>query len=190
MAVNLVTLAEYKAYMGISSTTNDSITNSLIPAISELVKTLCRRTFVDYINTSKVEVFRGGDALILSESPLLAVSDVEYSPDYGNNYISLIEYTNYVIDTVIEQVIPLNSVGTFPIRPNGYRVTYTAGYPVLPPDFKLAVFDLITYYSRNDAAVHSTKAVGANKVQIEYIITTNLPAHIKRVLDLYTASYN
>jgi hypothetical protein len=26
-------------------------------------------------------------------------------------------------------------------------------------------------------------------VQIEYISTTNLPSHIKRILDLYTADY-
>lgn len=190
MAANLVTLVEYKAYLGISSNTNDTITNSLIPAVSELVKTLCRRTFVDYVTDSKVEVLRGGPVLILTESPLLEVTSVEYSSDYGNTYISLTEYTDYATDVVTEQIIPINSINTFPICTNGYRVSYTAGYPTLPPDLKLAVFDLITYYLRNDAAVHSTKAVGANKVQIEYITNTHMPAHIKRVLDLYTASYN
>ena len=49
--------------------------------------------------------------------------------------------------------------------------------------------DLINYYVRNDSAIHSQKAVGANAVQIEYITSTSLPAHIKRVLDQYTAYY-
>jgi hypothetical protein len=73
---------------------------------------------------------------------------------------------------------------------NGYKVTYTAGFETIPEELKLAVMDLITYYIKNDAAIHSSKAPGTNTVQIEYVTTTNLPAHIKRVLDQYAANYN
>ena len=53
----------------------------------------------------------------------------------------------------------------------------------------MAVLDLVTYYRRHDAAIHSSKNPGSNTVQIEYISTTSLPAHIRRVLDLYKADY-
>jgi hypothetical protein len=72
---------------------------------------------------------------------------------------------------------------------NGYKVSYFAGYEVVPEDLRLAVLDLVTYYRKNDGAIHSTKAPGTNAVQIEYISTTSLPAHIKRVLDFYVADY-
>jgi hypothetical protein len=45
---NLITLAEYKAYNGINSTTQDAEINVLIPKISQLIKTYCNRTFIDF----------------------------------------------------------------------------------------------------------------------------------------------
>jgi hypothetical protein len=94
------------------------------------------------------------------------------------------------LDRETEQIVPINPQGQFTWSVNGYKVVYTAGYETLPEDLKLAVLDLVTYYLKNDAAIHSAKAPGTNSVQIEYISTTNLPAHIKRVLDLYTMNYN
>ena len=85
----------------------------------------------------------------------------------------------------------VKSIGKdFPYYINGYRLSYTAGYEILPEDLKLAVLDLISYYIKNDSAVHSNKAPGTNTVQIEYVTTTSLPAHIRRVLDLYANTYN
>lgn len=190
MGLPLVTIAEYKAYIGIASTNQDAAIASLIVSISDLVKTICRRTFLDYVDNSKVEVFKGGEENFnLQETPLLTVSSVEFSEDYGQTYSSLIEFTDYVVDTGTEQIniIPLQ----YQIykRVNAFKVTYTAGYEVLPSDLKLAIFDLITYYLRHEAALHTNKNVGANSVQIEYVTSTTLPAHIRRVLDLYCANY-
>jgi Phage gp6-like head-tail connector protein len=68
MGANLVTLAEYKAYAGITSTNQDAEINSIIPKASQLVKSICRRTFIDYVNDSKEEVFSGGwNKLFLKE---------------------------------------------------------------------------------------------------------------------------
>ena len=189
--MDLITLEEYKAYVGISSPNQDDVINSLIPKVSKFVKTYCRRTFIDWVDEQKTEVFRGGDALNLAEFPVISVVGVERSEDFGKTYTSLTEYTDWVLDQTTEQILPLEGVGyTFSNLVNGYRVTYTAGYEELPEDLKLAVLDLVTYYLKNDPAVHSTKAPGTNSVQIEYISTTNLPAHIKRVLDLYMSNYN
>ena len=206
MGIDLVTLAEYKAYVGITSTTQDASIATLIPRVSSLVKSICRRSFVDYVDDAKIQVFSGGDQFVLSETPVLQIESVELSTDYGANYTELVEYTDYALDMEQDAVVPLQLVGyvpdywdgvirrtvspTFPRRINGYRVSYTAGYETLPQDLKLAVLDLITYYVRNDSAVHAVKSGAANTMQIEYVTTTNLPAHIKRVLDLYTASYN
>ena len=190
MGLPLVTAAEYKAYIGITSTTQDAAIASVIPKVSELVKNFCRRSFLDYVDDNKVEVFKGGEeTLNLKETPILAVSSVEFSEDYGATYTSLVEFTDYVVDTETEQVnlIPLQ-YQTYK-RVNAFRITYNAGYETLPADLKLAVFDLITYYLRHEAALHTNKNVGANSVQIEYVTNTALPAHIRRVLDLYCANY-
>lgn len=190
MGANLVTLAEYKAYAGITSTNSDAIINSIIPKVSQMVKTICRRTFVDYVNDNKEEVFSGGwSKLFLKEYPILSIGSVEASVDYGQTYTELVEFTDYVLDLEDGAIACINT-DEFPKYINGYKVTYTGGYETLPEDLKVAVLDLVTYYLKNDMSVHSPKAPGTNSVQIEYITTANLPAHIRRVLYLYMGSYD
>lgn len=190
MGTSLVTRAEYKAYTGITSTTQDTIIDVLIVKVSALVKSVCRRTFVDYVNDPKVDYFEGPAlSFIPTETPILAISSLEYSTDYGSSYTELVEYTDWVLRKSDSSIKAILSTG-FPELLNGYKLTYIAGYEVLPDDLKLAVMDLIAYYVKHDAAIHSNKAPGTNSVQIEYVTTTNLPAHIKRVLDLYTENYN
>lgn len=186
---DLVTVSEYKAYAGISSTTQDVIITSLVGKVSQLVKNICRRTFTEYVDEFKVDTSRGPaqDRILLEETPVLQVASVQFSENYGKDYVDLIEFDQYVVDGDAIEItsIPHRSYN----KTNAFRITYTAGYETLPQDLKLAVMDLITYYIRNDSAIHSNKAAGSNTVQIEYITTTSLPAHIKRVLDLYTSYY-
>lgn len=218
MGLSLVTKAEYKAYQGISSTTSDSVIDILIPKVSELVKTICGRNFVDYIDDAKVEYSDGGTNTIeLLETPVISVSSLEYSIDYGKTYEVLEEYTHYVFARNQNNLRPLlmssqplevysgspygntnygyMPYGTtanpiFPVAINGYKVTYNAGYETIPEDLKLAILDILAYYIKNDSAIHSSKVGSANTMQIEYISNTQFPAHIRRILDLYTSSYN
>jgi hypothetical protein len=187
MALNLTTRADYKAYAGIKSTNYDAEIDALIPKVSALVKNYCRKSFVDYWDVPLTEIYDGQTKVfLLKETPVVAVQSVTYSTDYGVTNTALVQNTDYVVrgDNIIS-----TATDGFKYLLNGYRVTYTAGYEDVPNDVELAIMDLITYYRQNDSAVHSTKAPGTNSVQIEYISTTNLPAHIKRVLDLHVADY-
>lgn len=185
MGTDLITLAEYKAYAGITSPNQDAAIKNLIPKVSNLTKSYCRRSFIDYVGDAKTEVFNGGSFLLLGEYPVLSVSSVEYSADKGKTYTALEEFVDYVLD-ISEQTI--SPVTTFPYSVNGYKVTYTAGFEEIPEDLKLAVMDLVTYYLKNDMAVKSQRDAGSNTVQIEYITKNTLPSHIARVFDLYVAN--
>ena len=190
MTPDLITVAEYKAYAGISSTNQDTQLATTVQKVSHLVKNICRRTFVDYVDEYKVDTFSGGlPRISLPETPVINVVRVEFSNDYGKTYTNLVEYEDYVVDHERDVVEIIAGALMEYKKVNAFKITYTAGYEVIPEDLKLAIFDLVTYYMRNDAAIKSTKAVGANTVQIEYITNTNLPAHIRRVLDLHTAYY-
>jgi hypothetical protein len=187
MANNLITRAEYKAYANISSTNSDTEIDAILPKVSQLVKTYCRRTFIDYIDEARSETFDGGySTLLLKETPVTQVISVQKSTDYGQTYTKLTKFSDWV--QTGDYIVSIDPRGFEPLI-NGYRVNYFAGYETVPEDLKLAVLDLVTYYRKNDSAVHSTKAPGTNAVQIEYISTTSLPAHIKRVLDMYVADY-
>ena len=187
MAINLVTKAEYKTYMGITSTNSDTEIDFLIPKASDLVKSYCRRSFVDYYSDIKIEYYDGGfKELLLKETPLVTVASVQYSEDYGKTYANLTKFEDWVIRG--DSIVSL-APGGFPEVINGYRVSYFGGYDVIPGDLKLAVLDLIEYYSRNNGAVHSSRDLNPNTTQINYVASTNLPAPIKRVLDQYVADF-
>lgn len=215
MGLSLATRDEYKTYTGISSNTSDALIDSLLVKVSELVKQICRRTFIDYVYDVKVEYNEGGsNSICLEELPVLQVLGFEYSTDYGQTYTVLEEFTNYTLSKKTGDLRPLlmtsapDNIGygsgsssaysnyggktesIFPEAINGYRISYNAGYLDVPADLKLAVLDLIAYYVKNDSSVHSHKNISPNTMQIEYISSTHLPAHIKRILDLYTSSYN
>jgi hypothetical protein len=197
MALNLITLVEYKAYAGIKSNNYDAEIIALIPRVSDLVKKYCSRSFVDYFDVDKVEYFNGGTSrLILAETPVVNITSVGYSQDFGQTYTNLVQYVDWVLDndtilslntSAVTSLISVNRGFRETIR--GYKVSYTGGYEDVPSDVALAIMDLVTYYRKNDMSVHSTKAPGTNSVQIEYISTTSLPAHIRRVLDMYKSDY-
>ena len=87
---DLVSKADYKAYLGISSANQDNIIDFLIPKVSEFVKTYCRRSFIDYVSSAKTEYFNGGIPFYLvQEQPLISVQDLFYSADYGQTYTAL-----------------------------------------------------------------------------------------------------
>ena len=185
---DLITRAEYKNYLGISSSNKDTEIDLLIPKVSQLVKTYCRRNFTDYYDEAKTEYFDGGfDKLILKETPVSNVTQVSKSTNYGQTYTNLTKFTDWVLDG--DSVSAISNGGWFQEYIRGYRVTYTAGYEFVPEDLKLAVLDLVEYYSKNNSAVHVNRDVTPNVTQIQYVASTNFPAHIKRVLDQYTADY-
>jgi hypothetical protein len=188
MGIDLITKTEYKAYVGINSTNQDTEIDFLIPKVSEFVKTYCRRSFIDFIDEVKSEIFQGGfKQFLLKETPVTQVLSVAYSQDFGKTYTNLVKFTDWV--QIGDSIMSTSTVGFAPVI-NGYRVNYFAGYEDgVPADLKLAVLDLVTYYRKNDQAIHSSKGPGSNSVQIEYISSTTIPAHIRRVLDQYMADY-
>lgn len=182
---DIVTLEQYKTYMGINSVNQNEIISQLIPQITSYIKTYCGRDFVEWFNTDKVEISNGGYASILTkEFPIVSITSLEYSTDYGNTYSSLVFLTDYAIDTENDSIVPINAC-IFPKKINGYKITYKGGFATYPEDLQLAAMDLITYYIRNDTAVKSTRSAGSNTTQIEYVLNSGLPSNIRRILDLY-----
>lgn len=189
MSADLITRENYKTYIGITSTEQDAKIDILVPIVSALARSICARSFTDYVDDAKIEVYDGGyPELFMEEYPTISVSSVEASTDYGNTYTTLTEFSDYVINTKAASIVYVG--GTWPKALNGYRVTYNAGYETIPVDLQVALYDLVTYYLRNDMAVKSQRNPGSNTVQIEYITKNQLPSHIARIFDLYVSAVN
>lgn len=185
---DLITKSDYKSYMGISSTNQDNVIDFLIPKVSALVKTYCRRTFNDYVSAPKSEYFNGGIPFYqVQEQPIISITGLFYSTDYGQTYTALEELVDFVVDENL--ILPINGT-EFPYVLKGYKLVYNAGFSPVPDDLTLAVYDLMSYYIKNDAAVNAIKRTNTTSMQIEYITDTALPSNIKRVIDLYISDYN
>ena len=75
----------------------------------------------------------------------------------------------------------------FPKGRKAVKVTYRAGYASTPADLKLACFDLVKYYLK-DERKQSLSIAGAqirNPVSTTIRDNIDFPDHIKRILDYY-----
>ena len=191
---NLITLADYKDAEGIQSPKDDLRINSLIPSISQLVKTYCGNSIVDFYSSNKIEdfdIYWETFAVQLTESPIVDVVSVQERGSYDEAYTTLTTGAHeYYLDTRTDSIVRTNSSGSRLNWKQGVgavRVTYKAGYASTPEDLKLAVSDLITYYLKDEHKERRTLGAASiqNTASTSQRNNVAFPDHIKRVLDLY-----
>ena len=191
---DLITLAQYKEAEGISTPKEDLRLNSIIPSVSQLVKTYCGNTFVDFYSSNKTETFNinwDTYAVQLTESPVNTIVSVEERTDYSQAYTTLTTGAyEYFLDSNTDSILRTNGASNYrnwPRGPGAVKVVYTAGYSAVPEDLKLAVFDLVTYYLKDEHKERRTLAGATVQNQPSTSQRNNVafPDHIKRVLDLY-----
>ena len=191
---DLVTLAQYKEAEGISSSKDDLRFNSIIPSVSELVKTYCGNSFVDFYSSNKTETFTiDWDTYVvqLTESPVNSIVSVQERETYGGSYATLTTSdSEYYLESSTDSILRTNDSGRYQNWPKGVgavKVVYTGGYSEVPADLKLAVFDLVTYYYKDEHKQRQSIAGASlqNQGSSSQRMNVGFPDHIKRVLDLY-----
>jgi len=194
LMADLITLSDYKDIEGIGSPKEDLRISRIIPSVSELVKTYCGNSFVDFYSSNKVEdfdIYWDTFAVQLTESPIVSVVTVQERGGYDQSYATLTTGAyQYYLDTSTDSIIRTNESGSRLNWKHGVgavKITYKAGYSETPSDLKLAVVDLITYYLKDEHKERRT--LGGASIQNQSSTTQRdnvaFPDHIKRVLDLY-----
>jgi len=189
---DLVTVQDYKDAEGLTGAKDDDRLNILVPQISQLVKRYCGTSFVDYYSTDRTEVVNiteNTSVIIVSESPLVSVTSVKERTGPTEAYTTLVVNQDYYVDTTFDAVRRVTGNGSknFQKGFGSVEIAYRSGYSAVPSDLKLAVFDLITYYlrdehkSRRSIQGATLEQQGSSSVRNN----TDFPDHIKRVLDLY-----
>ena len=202
----LASLDEFKTYKGIVKSDNDPKLLLMLEFASNMFKEMTRRSFIDYYTLAKIEYYDlyNGGQIFLHEFPLKEVEKVEFS--YNGNFttdpgtgdylaeitpIELLEYTDYFINKDNDSVLitPENSTiytaipGTLNVK-----ITYTAGYKTVPSDIMMAVMDIVDYQREEQF----TPRKAFEGMSIENLgfrdSSSSLPAHIKRVMELYRVS--
>ena len=197
---DLVTLQQYKDFAGLTSIKNDARINVVIDQVSQLVKTYCGSTIIDFASTNKVEHFNIKDnhtsTIILEESPLIEVVSVQERTSQADSYVTLITENSdssgkyeYVVDMDTDSINRTTSTTdkSFAKGMKAVKVTYKAGYTTTPEDLKLAVFDLIKYYLKDERKERMSISGASVENVLSSSLTGNIgfPDHIKRILDMY-----
>ena len=197
---NLVTLQNYKDFAGITGVSEDAKLNVIIPSISQAVKSYCGSSIVDYYSTNKTEYFDFTNdmtyQIMVDESPIVSVVSVEERDSQSDSYVTLISENSdgsnkydYIVDTERDMIIRTTSTGDkmFPKGRKAVKVVYKAGYASTPADLKLACFDMIKYYLKDERKSNLV----ISGAQVQNAVSTSLrdnidfPDHIKRILDFY-----
>ncbi len=191
---DLITLQQYKTAEGITQPKDDARLNALIPSVSQLVKTYCGNSFVDFFSSNKTETFTldwGTYIVQLTESPVNSIVSVQERQSYSDSYATLTTGAyEYALDSGTDSILRTLSSGRYknwPLGVDAVKVVYTAGYSAIPSDLKLAVLDLVTYYLKDEHKQRQTIAGASlqNQGSTSQNNNVSFPDHIKRVLDLY-----
>lgn len=199
--VALVTLAEVKDYLTISSTNQDAKLSNLITYVSDLVENYCSRHFTAANVT--YEYANGGLSYIFVNRPPInnVYSLAEYDgtqyvpltngptdgglPNVAANANSAPGYTWVSDSGKIWKGFDLTATTKPPYfnnYPRGVRVEYNGGYATIPSDLKMCVLDIIKDVNKGlDAQI--TRFSGEWIQKAPY--SAGFPPHIRRVLDLY-----
>ena len=91
---NLVTLQQYKDFTGLVGVKTDARISAIIPQVTQIVKSYCGTSIVDYYSSAKTEYFDIRDSLtsriMLDESPVVSVTSVHEREDQAASYVALI----------------------------------------------------------------------------------------------------
>ena len=197
---DLITLQQYKDFIGLNGVQQDARINVIIDSVSQLVKNYCGTDIIDHYSSAKTEFFDIHDnntsKVMLGEGPINTVTSVSERAGQADSYITLIKDNSdssgkyeYVIDTVTDSIVRTNdSIDvSFPRGRKAVKVIYTAGYSTTPEDLKLAVFDLVKYYLKDERRERMSISGATVENPLSSSLTGNIgfPDHIKRILDMY-----
>ena len=185
---NLITLQQFKDAEQITNPRDDYKISRIIDSVSQMVKTYCGNTFVDFYSNNKVEIFNidwDSHIVQLTESPVNNIVSVETRDSVTNAY-SAVSTDEYYFDAPTDSVLYVvgNRYQIWPKGAGAVKITYTAGYSSTPADLQIAVIDLINYYFKDE---HKTRRTlqGATMENAPSGENKGFPDHIKRVLDMY-----
>lgn len=146
--MSLVTLANYKAYLKITDTAQDTNLGVIQNAVEKRVKEFLHRDLESTTYASEIFDGNGLNTLPLRQVPVTAVTTIQYYEGLDSTntetWTTLALGTDYerkIIPTAADCVI-LDGY-TFVLGLQNYKITYTAGYSTIPYDIEMACKELL-----------------------------------------------
>jgi len=195
---DLITLAEYKTFKGITSDTQDTVISAIIPTTTALIESYCGRVFRTAAGLpATIEFFDAyANEVQMEGFPLISVDYVGTSEDGGLTYVQLVEdavdKSGYFVDNTdsnysrVRMQRPTSKfLTTYDTPYKSLVVHYLYGYSAanMPEDLKLAAYSLVEYYLEEQYT--PGKALAGASLDNPITLSSDFPPHIRRILDLY-----
>ncbi len=152
------TLAEIKARLGITDTTDDTILESVVEAISRMIDDYCARHFYQS-STTRYFTAEWGDLLrvpdLVSVSSLKTDDDGDrvYETVWATSDYDLVPYNASELSKPYTRIeVTPNGNYSFPTTPKGVEIIGTWGWPAIPKPIKEAcLLQAQILFKRKDA---------------------------------------
>jgi len=188
----VLTLSDFKTYLGIESSMEDTKLTLLVDATNEFIKNYCHRIFeaTDY---DELYDGTGTNSLILNNYPIISITSI-YASDEEVEERTGIDEEGYYIKDAEHGVIYNNDLWE---RGRGIiKVTYRGGYETIPGDLIFAYYRTAEYlrhiYGRTGIVAESLGAYSFNLAQDVGSAQGMLSIPdlmVKSILDRYRQSY-
>jgi hypothetical protein len=197
------TLARQKSFMGITSTTNDTLLTRLILSATDFVKKYTRRDFFRQAYSNEQYHGTGTTKLVLKNYPIdsgetfsLQQRAPSWTDDVNGDW-QTIDTDQYIVD--YDKGI-IHFQGVFAKGILNWRVSYTAGFYVpadnefddetddekdLPMDLEGAIWDLVSAYFNDRKTNKNIKSSRVRDISITYRSAVQKDEEMKRVLQFY-----
>lgn len=171
-----VSLAEAKAQLRITDTSNDLVIKALIPAATRLVQSLVQRTFVSQTLEWVLPCWR--PRLCIPIAPVAAdgIASIKYV-DWTTQTQQTLSPSLYVVQTAGESVAIIPKFGTiwplvFSFSPEPIVIQFDAGTDVsdVPPNVKVAIMMLLRHLytlGENNLMLRRDLVIGIGEKQFE-----------------------
>lgn len=168
----MTTLAKVKSYLGITSSTHDTVLGELIVNVTKWLENYLQRTLLKKADGQYFEEYFDGyeKCLLLNEYPIISVTSVEYnsgtqaSPIW--NTVDASNYVYYAGEGYIELLAGL---------PHGHqniRVRYNGGYATYPDEVELVAKQLVArMFEQRKAQGKSQEGLGGASISWNTEIT-------------------
>jgi hypothetical protein len=185
--MSLVTLADIKAYMGITGTSEDALLTIFQDAVEQQVLNFCEVVFTPTVVTNEIHDGSRADIILPKNVPIRSVEAVIFDVAVdGSGGTTLVAATDYYID---DNAITLRNHVT-PFYRGNVRLDYTHGYATTPADIKLAIYEAVkANYQRKK---NNREDIGSRRKQDEaesytsaWDPKTGLPSNVVAKLQTY-----
>lgn len=194
---DLTTLAKVKQALGITDTSQDAFLAELITAATSAIETYACRKFKARTYTN--EFYDGPDdpGLVLKNYPLISVADLRLDTDHKfNTDAILVEDTDFITQ-LEEGMIELitSSLGwggesvKFPRGAKIIRITYNAGYVIIPADLDRACVQLVAYWKNNELKL-GLSSISLGAFSQSFTELGQFPDSVQKLIGVYQYRYS